>query len=122
MDPATQPAPASPPALSEAPALAVALDRLWSRFQPEIEQRLVILESSAAAAAVCALTRTQQEAAHSAAHKLAGVLGTFGLAEGTALAREMEQVFDSEDAPNAAGGERLVLLAAGLRTIIASRK
>ena len=114
MDPAAQPASAQPPTLNEA------LDRLWSRFQPEIEQRVAILD--AATAAGSSLTRAQREAAHSAAHKLAGVLGTFGLAEGTALARELEHLFAPEGAPDAANAQKLVELSSRLRTIVENRK
>ena len=41
----------------------------------------------------------QREAAHAAAHKLAGTLGTFNLARGTELAREFELLFSAEPRP-----------------------
>ena len=40
------------------------------------------------------LTAPQQEQAGADAHKLAGVLGTFGLKEGTELAREAERLYE----------------------------
>ncbi|MGH9604137.1 MAG: Hpt domain-containing protein [Terracidiphilus sp.] len=103
-------------------ALGDALDRLWTRFLPEIEQRVAMLKSSAAAAAVGSLTQAQWEAAHSAAHKLAGVLGTFGLAEGTTLARELEDAYAHDAGIDAACGKRLAALAERLRAIVESRK
>lgn len=107
---------AQPPSLSEA------LDGLWVRFRPEIEQRIATLEASAAVLAAHTLTRDQQKAAHAAAHKLAGVLGTFGLAEGTELAREIERLFDPEAGADAEGVKQCASLAARLRTIVENRK
>ena len=49
------------------------------------------------------LTAEQREQASSAAHKLAGVLGTFGLDEGTNLAREAEILYSS----GSGGGSQL---------------
>ena len=79
--------------------LAQALDGLWRRFLPEIAARVAILESAVAALAGDQLRPEQREAAQAAAHKLAGVLGAFGLARGTDLARELEIVFTGEAAP-----------------------
>ncbi|HUA99773.1 MAG TPA: Hpt domain-containing protein [Terracidiphilus sp.] len=114
-------APESQPAASSAPEFSHALDLLWDRFKPEIAQRVALLESAASAAAAHALTQAQQQTAHSAAHKLAGVLGTFGLAQGTALAREIENLC-AQDAPSGfTGADRLLSLASQLRTVVESR-
>lgn len=78
--------------------LAEALDGLWRRFLPEIAARVAVLESAVAALAEGDLKEEQREVAHAAAHKLAGVLGTFGLARGTSLARDLEIVFTEQDA------------------------
>ncbi len=78
-------------ALSKAPAeaaLSQAIDRLWARFLPEIRERVAILEAAASAVAAGKLSATRRQAAQAAAHKLAGVLGTFSLTRGTVLARE----------------------------------
>ena len=79
------------------PAMAAALARLWTRFLPEIENRVGLLETAAAALSVGTLTAEQREAAHDAAHKLAGTLGTFGLHRGTDLARQVELYFAGEN-------------------------
>lgn len=71
-------------------AMAAALARLWTRFLPEIESRVAILEAAAASLVAGSLTAEQRQAAHDAAHKLAGTLGTFGLPRGTDLARKTE--------------------------------
>jgi HPt (histidine-containing phosphotransfer) domain-containing protein len=70
--------------------MAEALARLWTRFLPEIEHRVSIIEAGAKALTAGSLEEPQREAAHAAAHKLAGTLGTFGLHRGTEIAREAE--------------------------------
>jgi len=80
-------------------ALSQALDQLWARFLPQIEERVSILESAAAAFSANQLSPAEREAASAAAHKLAGVLGTFGLTRGTDLARELEIVYTGEGVP-----------------------
>jgi len=79
--------PAAPTALSDA------LNRLWARFLPEIENRVSILEVAAKACTDGCLSQEHRDAAHAAAHKLAGILGTFGLHRGTDLARQVELEF-----------------------------
>jgi chemotaxis protein histidine kinase CheA len=100
--------------------LAAALDRLWHRFLPELRERVAIVESAVHSLASAALTPAQQEDAHAAAHKLAGVLGTFNLERGTDLARELELAFDS--APDPASAPRLAQSTAELRALIDARK
>ena len=60
---------------------------MWAQFLPQIQERVAVLETAAEAFAAGRLSK-QHEAAKTAAHKLAGVLGTFGLTQGTVLARE----------------------------------
>ena len=55
-----------------------------------------------------------------AAHKLAGVLGTFGLTKGTILAREAEMLYSGDADP--ASAPQLAEIAAQLQALIASRK
>ena len=103
------------------PDLTAALEQLWKRFLPEIEERVSILDAAARACAAGELPKEQREAAHAAAHKLAGTLGTFSLARGTELAREFEQICDGKDTCSGDQGGRLSTLAAEIRTIIANR-
>ncbi len=100
--------------------LGAALDRLWARFLPEIRERVAVLESAAHSLAAGALTADEQEAAHSAAHKLAGVLGTFNLPRGTELARELELFYAA--APNPSPAARLAQQTRELRALIDNRK
>lgn len=101
--------------------LSEALDRLWTKFLPEIEARVATLELAAAAIGAGKLTSDLREQACAAAHKLAGTLGTFGLEEGTKVAREAELLYMHEPLSLPAN-TRTVELAAELRAILAKRK
>jgi HPt (histidine-containing phosphotransfer) domain-containing protein len=102
--------------------LAQAMDRLWARFLPEIRERVNVLAEAASAASTNTLSGQQCKAAHEAAHKLAGVLGTFGLSHGTELARTLEMHFSREDGPDPELGKRLTEVAANLQTLIENRR
>lgn len=102
--------------------LAAALDELWVRFLPNIRERITILESAAAATAAGNLTSQKQQDAQAAAHKLIGILGTFGLDEGTSPARETERLYTPNAPPTPETGSQLVSLAASLRSLVEGRK
>lgn len=101
------------------PDLTAALDRLWRQFLPQIEERVAALEAAGQALAERKLSDEQREAAASAAHKLAGVLGTFGLTKGTVLAREAEMLCMGDADPIAA--PQLTEIAVQLRALISGR-
>jgi len=103
------------------PDLAAALDRLWMQFLPQIEERVAILEAAAAALAAGTLGSDASQEAASAAHKLAGVLGTFGLGDGTTLAREAEIFFAGSPQPGPAVAQRQAAIAAQLRAMLTAR-
>jgi HPt (histidine-containing phosphotransfer) domain-containing protein len=103
-------------------ALSQALDGLWERFLPDITERVTVLEAAAKAVAQRKLSAKQREAAQAAAHKLAGVLGTFGLTRGTVLARELELTFARESSPGPDASAKLPAITAELRSIVESRK
>ncbi len=84
---------------------------LWLRNQPQVLERLALLEHAAAASASGTLTPDLQQQAVDIAHKFAGSLGMFGFHEGTLKAREMEQHLKAP----AADPHRLATLAAELR-------
>jgi HPt (histidine-containing phosphotransfer) domain-containing protein len=102
------------------PDLAAALDRLWVRFLPELRERVVILESAAQLLSQGALRPELQEAAQAAAHKLAGVLGTFSLDRGTDLARELELLYTTVPDPSSAA--RVAQQTSELRALVENRK
>jgi HPt (histidine-containing phosphotransfer) domain-containing protein len=103
-------------------SLAGALDALWERFLPEIEQRMSHLEAAAAALEAGRLQPEQLQEAHSAAHKLAGTLGTFGLTRGTELARELELMYSPDALLDSTLASRAQQFAGELRATVASRK
>jgi HPt (histidine-containing phosphotransfer) domain-containing protein len=106
---------------ANAAQMAEAMNRLWAQFLPQIEERVAILEAAARAASEGTLTPALREQAAAAAHKLAGTLGTFGLKQGTEVARQAEQLYTADRAPSIAS--RLPSdLAAQLRAVLASRK
>jgi HPt (histidine-containing phosphotransfer) domain-containing protein len=102
--------------------LTEALGRLWGQFLPKMRERVEVLEHAAQAVATGNLSADEQCAAAGAAHKLAGALGSFGLACGTELARELELMFSREDGPEPTAGPRLASLTAELRELIENRK
>ncbi|MGB7547995.1 MAG: Hpt domain-containing protein [Terracidiphilus sp.] len=107
---------------AEHASLAEAMNRLWAQFLPQMEERVATLEAAAAALAERTLTAAWREQATSAAHKLAGVLGTFGLVEGTLLAREAEGFYSGAPAGDAAADGRPGEIASQLRAMLAARK
>jgi HPt (histidine-containing phosphotransfer) domain-containing protein len=84
--------------------MAAALARLWTKYLPEIESRIATIAAASTALENGALPADQREAAHAAAHKLAGSLGTFGLYRGTEVARQAEFAL-AEDPPSATSAE-----------------
>jgi len=62
-------------------ALKEALDRNVDQVSAADKGRVAVLEAAAAAFAANRLSAEERAAAHGAAHKLAGTLGTFGLDE-----------------------------------------
>jgi HPt (histidine-containing phosphotransfer) domain-containing protein len=103
-------------------ALQQALDRIWDQVLPVMKERVALLETAATAFSANELSESQHEDATAAAHKLAGVLGTFGLTRGTVLARELEIMYSRDGGPDPSLGARLASIAAELRTIVESRK
>jgi HPt (histidine-containing phosphotransfer) domain-containing protein len=102
--------------------MSEALDRLWNQFRPEMDERVGLLEAANQALAANKLSIHQRGEANSAAHKLAGVLGTFGLTKGTVLAREAEVMYSGDADPDPNSLSRLNEIAQQLKAIVASRK
>ena len=102
--------------------IAKALDTMWARHRTQILDRVTVLEAAASAVTANHLNASDRDAAHGAAHKLAGTLGMFNLTHGTELARELEQMYSLDSAPPCASGRQLASMAAELRTMIENRK
>jgi HPt (histidine-containing phosphotransfer) domain-containing protein len=107
--------------MADPAAIAAAMQRMWTQFRPQIDERVDVLEAAAAAVATGTLTEEQCKAAAKAAHSLAGTLGTFGLSEGTALSREAEPVFSEGLPVNQEKASRLAVIASELRTMIVNK-
>jgi HPt (histidine-containing phosphotransfer) domain-containing protein len=71
------------------------LATLWARSRETIGDRLDVLRSTHLALRANATDKRARRAGADAAHKLAGILGTFGLPEGTNLARKAEVMLGS---------------------------
>lgn len=91
-----------------------AIARLWQGSRPVVLQRVAALQDTAAALAAGRLDADDVPAARTAAHKLVGSLGTFGVAHGSELARLIEQELETAR-PDPA---RLADLAAQLRAAV----
>jgi HPt (histidine-containing phosphotransfer) domain-containing protein len=74
------------------------LMEIWHRNRDQVMERLALLDRAASAQP---LPQPLREEATEVAHKLAGSLGMFGFAEGTRLARTLEQHLEGTD-PNPA--------------------
>lgn len=72
------------------PDVNAAIGALWERFKGVAFDRLETLEAAIVAQLEGRLDVTQKRRAEREAHKLAGSVGTFGFAEGSRLAREIE--------------------------------
>jgi HPt (histidine-containing phosphotransfer) domain-containing protein len=103
-------------------ALAAALDRMWVQYLPVMRERVAILEAAARDFAVDQLPVTRHEEASAAAHKLAGICGTFGLTRATVLARELELMYSRDNGPDREMAETLTATTVELSQLIESRK
>jgi hypothetical protein len=101
--------------------LAEAINRLWAKHLPQMEERVGTLQKAAESLTNRTLTANDQELASADAHKLAGVLGTFGLKEGTELAREAERLYGGSLDGDPIAASRLRAIAEQLRSMIANR-
>jgi HPt (histidine-containing phosphotransfer) domain-containing protein len=95
---------------------------MWGEFLPQMYDRVAALESAAGPLAAGNLSESEREEATAAAHKLAGILGSFGLPEGTNLAREAENLCSSKSDASPAAAARITEIVALLRDEIGSRK
>lgn len=107
---------------AEQTALNDALKALWVKFLPQMEERLATLDAANRALADDKLSEDMRAEANAAAHKLAGVLGTFGLTKGTVLAREAEVIYEGDIGTDPHAVERLQGIASQLRSMIESHR
>jgi HPt (histidine-containing phosphotransfer) domain-containing protein len=67
---------------------------LWERNRGQVEERLSLLESAAAANRQGDMGEELRNTAREIAHKLAGSLGMFGFPLGSEFARQLELMFE----------------------------
>ncbi|TCK75549.1 Hpt domain-containing protein [Acidipila rosea] len=82
------------------PNLESLLEQLWAKHLASITGRISLLRQSQEQLSDCHSNPALRNEAAATAHKLAGVLGTFGLEEGTQLALFIEQQMESNEAPD----------------------
>ncbi|OKH53747.1 transcriptional regulator [Calothrix sp. HK-06] len=76
--------------------IKTALSELWQNLQSKTNERLAVLQQTATGLTLNELAEEQKQKGQATAHKLAGILGVFGLAEGSRLAKQIEQMFKLE--------------------------
>ncbi|MGI0489091.1 response regulator, partial [Pantanalinema rosaneae CENA516] len=76
-----------------------AIADLWKRFQDRIHNQLAVLEQAIAALTNNQITEELRQQAEQDAHSLAGALGSFGLANGSKLARKIEHILREATQP-----------------------
>ena len=94
------------------------ISALWERSRHTVAERAALLQSAGELWNDNRLDAATKLRAVDSAHKLAGVLGTFGLPRGTDLAREAEGLFGQSTPPDKAEIERLQVLLAELTRLI----
>jgi DNA-binding response OmpR family regulator len=72
------------------------IDRIWHRFKDRVSEQVGVLEQMGIALWQKELDQDLRLQARQVAHTLAGSLGTFGLPEGSRLARQIEKTLQAE--------------------------
>lgn len=82
------------------PAAKIAdrLEAIWRSSRPTILERVQILQSAHRSLTANPEDTAARESGREAAHKLAGILGVFGLPRGSEVASEIEAYLKSADA------------------------
>jgi HPt (histidine-containing phosphotransfer) domain-containing protein len=105
-------------AQSQEQKLQTMISALWERSRHTVVERAALLRTAGDLLSDNSLDQATQQRAVDSAHKLAGVLGTFGLPQGTDLAREAEVLFGQSTPLGRDEIERLQLLLAELTRLI----
>ena len=106
---------------ADAAAIAAALDRMWVKYVPDLRERVCVLDAAARALMAGELSDDLRQRAQAAAHKLAGSLGTFGLVQGTELARRLETRY-AAGGLKASDSAELAAAASEIRSLVEGRK
>lgn len=101
--------------------IAARLTELWRTSRPIILERITLLHSACDALAQNPADAAARTSGLEAAHKLSGVLGVFGLPQGSELASSIEFQLKSDQPLTAADLSTLRSRIAALDAVIASR-
>jgi DNA-binding response OmpR family regulator/HPt (histidine-containing phosphotransfer) domain-containing protein len=95
--------------------LQLSLTGIWDKFKDKNLARLKAIAGAIDALVAGKLSDLQQQEAAEAAHKLAGSLGMFGFTEGSAIAKQIEDLFTTEVNLDDNSARILTELVAGLQ-------
>ena len=101
--------------------LAERLAEMWRRSRPSVLERVDILRAVYEQLGIDAQNMEAQQRGREAAHKLAGILGVFGLSEGGEIASEIEGLLKSAMPLTAGDLAEFGTQLARLETLIASK-
>lgn len=74
----------------------LAVAKVWHQFKDRVAEQINVLEQAAQALSTKTLSQELRDSAQKEAHTLAGSLGTFGLPQGSKLARKIENLLRAE--------------------------
>ncbi len=101
--------------------IAAKLTELWRTSRPAILERVAVLRAAHTALTANPRDTAARRAAREAAHKLSGVLGTFGLPQGSEIAAALEHLLQSGSPLTPADLAFLAGQTSALDAVIASR-
>ncbi|HIK05245.1 MAG TPA: response regulator [Trichormus sp. M33_DOE_039] len=99
-----------------------AIAGIWEKFYGRVDEQVTVLETTATVISQAALSSELRLQARQEAHTLAGSLGTFGLPEGSKLARKIEQLLKSDPSWTPTEISKLQKWVKLLRQEVAARK
>ncbi|MFZ0272914.1 MAG: Hpt domain-containing protein [Acidobacteriaceae bacterium] len=102
--------------------IAARLKELWRTSRPTILERISLLRSACDRLTENPADREARSTGREAAHKLSGVLGVFGLPQGSEIASSIEFLLKSDQPPTAKDLVTLRAQIADLDAMIASRE
>jgi len=102
--------------------IAARLTELWQTSLPTILERMSLLRTACTALTENPADHESRNTGLEAAHKLSGVLGVFGLPQGSELASEIEFLLKSEEPLTSEDLANLRDLISDLDLVIASRE
>jgi HPt (histidine-containing phosphotransfer) domain-containing protein len=106
---------------SAADSLEKMLQTLWVNSRKTIDERVESIREAYSQAKAGALDHATRQLGAQAAHKLAGVLGTFGLPQGSEIGRSIEELLEQSGSFAAADVSRLGQWITELETVIESK-